>query len=243
VVLGVNAFVGGLQRLPCSSLEYIYLSAFTVLLLYSLLVLWLALWRTRQFRYCVAMSLVGLVLSVHFVRLYFTHQKQGEVIFYSIGRRRAVAFVKGRHSTLWTDRGLEATNRAYASHIQPGLGAMGVTVANHYAFEDAVQHLGFPMRYWRGLRIAVWQDKLFLFIDQGSLPLPHLTDKVYADFLVVEDNAVTSLQPLLDRFDCATLVIGASNSKQVAQQLQDAAVQYGLHSHSLRRQRALVVSW
>ncbi len=67
--------------------------------------------------------------------------------------------------------------------------------------------------------------------------------KVHTDFLVVEENALTTLQPLLDRFDFGTLVIGASNRRSLAQKLQEEALKYRLHSHSLLQQGALTVSW
>jgi hypothetical protein len=91
--------------------------------------------------------------------------------------------------------------------------------------------------------VAVWQGKKFIFIDKNSEDLPHLAEKVPTDFLVVEENAVITLQPLLDRLDVGTLVIGASNQRSLAQKLQKEAMQHGLHNHSLLQQGAFTVSW
>ena len=243
IVLGVNAFVAGIQKIPYSLLDDIYLSALTVLLLYGLLVLWLVLWRTRQFRYGVATSLVALLLSAQAVHRCLIQQAQRKVVFYSINRHQAVAFIQGRHSTLWTDDNLDPTTQEYAYQIQPSQVAWGITASAHYTLQEAGQWLHFPLHTWQGLRIACWQGKQFIFVDKGSLPLPHWDSKVHTDFLVVEENAVSSLQPLLDRFVFGTLVVGASNTKSTAKQLQEAAAQHGLTSHSLHRQGALVVAW
>ena len=66
---------------------------------------------------------------------------------------------------------------------------------------------------------------------------------MYVDFLVVEDNALTSLAPLLSQFEIGTLVIGSSNKKQQALQLKAEADQLNISCHSLHEQGALQVYW
>ena len=120
---------------------------------------------------------------------------------------------------------------------------MGITSSDTYILGEPTQQKEFPMQLWHGLRAVVWQGKKFILIDRENKNLPRLTEKAYADFLVVEENAATTLQPLLDRFDVGILVIGASNQRFLAQQLQEEAARHHIKSHSLLQHGALTVSW
>jgi competence protein ComEC len=243
IVLGVNAFVGSIQRLPYSFVEPIYLSASVVLLLYGLLVLCLIFLHTKRIKYLIAMSLLAILLSLHTIQKYLSQQTQCKVIFYSIDHHQVIAFVKGCHSTLCVDSSFKVNSPKYTYHVQPSQTALGITTSDTYMLEEAVQHQALPIQVWHGLKLATWQGKKFIFIDKNSKKLPRLAEKVYADFLVVEGNALTTLQPLLDLFDFGILVIGASNQRSLAQKLQEEALKHRLHSHSLLQQGALTVSW
>ena len=243
IVLGVNAFVVGIQRFPYSFVGSIYLRASEVLLLYGLLILCLIFLYTKKIRHLIAMSLLAMLLSLHTMRVYLGRHTQCKVIFYSIDRHQVIAFVKGCHSTLCVDRSFKVDSPKYAYHVQPSQMALGITSSDTCILEEAVQCQSFPVQIWHGFKLAIWQGKKFIFVDKQSKKLPYLAEKVYTDFLVVEENALTALQPLLDRFDFGTLVIGASNRRSLAQKLQEEALKYRLHSHSLLQQGALTVSW
>lgn len=243
VVLGVNAFIDRIQRLPYSLVEPIYWSIFVVLLLYGLLILCLTFLHTKRMKYLIAISALAMLLSLHAMQVYFVRQTQCKVIFYSIDRHQVTTFIKGRHSTLCVDSRFKADMQQCAYHVQPSQAALGITSSDTYMLEEEVRPQEFPMQVWHGLRVAVWQGKKFIFFGKSGRNLPHFAEKIRTDFLVVEENAVTTLQPLLDRVDFGTLVIGASNRKFLAQQLQEEAVQHGLRSHSLLQHGALTVSW
>ena len=243
LVLSVNALVRSIQALPHSVIDNVALSTFTVLLLYSLLLLWLLFWRTRRLRYGVAASVLILLLSLRAIQTCLVQQSQRQVIFYSVGRHQVVAFMQGCQSTLCTDARFKDFPHKHCFHVQPSHIALGITSLVRYTFEEAAQQPGFPLQTWQGLKVAVWDGKQFIFVSSNSLSCLRFASRVPTDFLILENNAVTALQPLLDRFDFATLVIGASNDRALAQRLQAAATQRGLHSHSLREQGALSVSW
>lgn len=244
VVEGVNVFVEGMQSLPYSIIDDIQLSITVVLLLYSFFLLWLLFWHTRRLCYGLAASVVVILLSLHTAHTYLVQQAQHQVVFYSIGRHQAVAFIKGHQSTLCVDeRFKDLPNNRYSYHIQPHQTALGITSSVRYTFDEAVLDPSMPFQTWQGLQIAVWQGKRFVFVNKDSLPLPYLSSKLCADFLVIEDNMASILAPLLDRFAFTTLVIGTSNTRQVVTRLQEEARQHGLSSHSLLKQGALVVSW
>ena len=243
VVLGVNVWIECTQKLPYSLVESIYLSAFGTLLLYILLVLLLTFLYTKNVKYLIATTILVMFLSLRVVHVSLSQQTQRKVIFYSIGHHQVISFIKGRHSTLWVDRRFQVDSPKYAYHVRPSQMALDITATDTYMLEEVIQQQTFPMQLWHGMKVAVWQGKKFILLDKASKHLPKLAEKVYIDFLVIEENVVTTLRPLLEQFEIGTLVIGASNRRFLAQKLQQEAKECSLYSHSLSQQGALTVAW
>ena len=243
VVLGVNVWIECAQKLPYSLVESIYLSASGVLLLYGLLILLLVFLHNKRMKYLIAMSMLAMFLSLRAVQVSLSQQTQRKVIFYSIGHHQVISFVKGRHSTLCVDRRFQIDSPKYAYHVRPSQMALDITATDTYMLEEVIQQKTFPMQLWHGMKVAVWQGKKFILLDKASKHLPKLAEKVYIDFLVIEENVVTTLRPLLEQFEIGTLVIGASNRRSLVQKLQKEAKECSLYSHSLSQQGALTVVW
>lgn len=243
VVEGVNTFVTVIQALPGSTISNIHLSATAVFLLYGFLLFWLLFWHTRKLRYGVAAGMLIALLSLNTVHSYLIQQTQKKVIFYSIGHHQVVGFFKGRQGIFCTDDRFEKFPKKYDYHVQPSQIALGITSSFRYTFDEATKLPHLPLQTWCGLQIVVWQGKKFLFVNKGSRPMPCLTSKLHIDFLVAENNALTKLLPSLQVLTFDTLVIGASNTTRVVEQLQEEARIHDIVSHSLRQQGALSISW
>lgn len=243
VVEGVNTFLVAIQALPYSIINNIYLSVTALLLLYGFFFFWLLLWHTRRLRYGVAASVVVILLSLHTIHTYIVQEARCQVVFYSIGRHQVIAFVKGHQSILLIDDRFKDFPNKHTYHVQPSQTALGITSSVHYTFDEAMRGAVFPMKVCPGIQVAVWGGKRFVFVKKVSQLPRYLATKVHTEFLIVEDNTVATLWPLLSRFTFDTLVIGASNTTHIAAQLQAEASQHGLCSHSLHQQGALVVSW
>lgn len=243
VVNGVNTFLSSVQTLPYSVTDQLFLSPLTALLLYVFLILWLLFWHTRCLRYGITACLLMGVISLRTIQAYLIQQAQCKVIFYSIDHHRVVAFIQGLQSTLCVDECFKNSPQKYFRHVQPSHTALGVTSLASYTLEEAAQKEQLPLQTWKGFKLAVWGGKQFIFLDKGSQPLPHFTSKVRTNFLIIETNAVSTLSQLLDRFDFDVLVIGTSNTRHLAQRLQEEATQHGLCCHSLLQQGALTISF
>ncbi|MHA7877886.1 MAG: ComEC/Rec2 family competence protein [Bacteroidota bacterium] len=243
VVLSINVWLEFTQKLPYSLVAPISVSIAEVCLLYGLLVLLLIFLYTKHMRYLIAMSILAMLMALHISQVSLSQQAQCKVIFYSIGRHRVISFVKGKHSTLCTDKHFKIDSPEYTYHVQPSYTALGITSSTTHVLAEAMQQQEFPMQLWHGMKVVVWKGKTFIFLDQESKALPQLAKKLSIDFLVVEENSFTTLQPLLACFDFGTLVIGASNNATLSKKLQEEAVKHGVYSHALRPQGALIVSW
>lgn len=239
----VNQFVGWVSSLPASVIKDIYLDTPSLLLWYSLLITLLIFLQRKKFLYLVIASGAALFLGVRTAQTFLQQQMQQGVIFYSIHNHQAVNFIKGPTSTLCTDERFLAHEKKYTYHIKPSQLAMGIRSSNRYSFEEAVSSPDFPLQVWAGFSVGVWGQKKFIFIDKPPVHGPCLTQKMHVNFLVVEANALTRLEPLLSQFEIGTLIIGASNKKQLALQLRAEADKLNLPCHSLHQQGAFQAYW
>ncbi|MEL6539360.1 MAG: ComEC/Rec2 family competence protein [Bacteroidota bacterium] len=242
VVGGTHSFVERVQRLPYSVVGNVYLDSIIVFLLYASLLAWLLLMRTRRFKYLLAVSLCFFLLVGTALRDHLAQMRQRRMVFYSIPRHRAVAFIRGRHSVVYTGMNALAPHK-YTQHIQPSHSAWGIKDIACFTTKEAAQQPAVALKIYQGVKVMVWEGKTFIFIDNKNHPLPHLSYKLPVDFVVVERDAIAGLQALLSRFSFGTLVIGASNTQSLASRLQAEAEQRGLRSHSLLQHGALVVTW
>lgn len=233
IILLVNQFIYEINKLPFSLIDHIFLETTTLLLLYGLLVALLLFLQVRKFHYVVIASTLALIFFVQSMKRTVQQQSQKKVIFYSINRHQAIAFVDGRYSILWTDKRLQEDKYTY--HIAPHQLAIGITSTAHYSRGERAKKQLLPLKTWKGGKVIVWQQKIFIFIDKPSVALPNVTRKIKTDFLVIEENSVHTLQPLLERFDVGRLIIGTSNKKQLALQLKIQAEALNLPSHLLQQ--------
>ena len=242
VVGTMDQFIFTVWRLPLSVIYPIYWDMPAVLLVYGLLILLLSFFHSKRLPYLVLGNALSIVFSVRAIQAQFLQESQKKIIFYSINHHSVVALVRGHQSILCVDARFKTKNKKYAYHVQPSQVAMGIRTPIHYTLEEATQQ-HFPWKAEKGLEIAVWQGKKIIFLNKQFRPLSRLIKKIPIDFLVIEENAVATLQPLLAWFDFDTLVIGASNTRALTQQLQEEAEQRCLKSHSLLQQGALTISW
>lgn len=239
----VNQFVGWISNLPGSLLADIYLATPSLLLWYTLLIVLLIFLQIKKFPYLLIAGGVALSLCVRATQALLQQQTQQGVVFYSINGHQVVSFIKGPTSMLCTDDRFPTQEKKYAYHVKPSQLAMGIRNSTRYNFKEAAGALAFPLQLWAGFKVGVWGQKKFIFMDKAPSHWPCFAQKVHTDFLVIEANALTSLKPLLNQFEVGTLIIGASNQKQLALQLKAAADQLNLNCHSLHQQGAFLTFW
>ena len=168
---------------------------------------------------------------------------QQGIVFYSVYPQKAVAFMQGTHSWLLVDEALQGDMRRFNHQIKPSLLAMGIDHYNSHTLEEVIHLPHLPWQAYQGIKIGYWGGKRLVMVDQPGIRWPLWDIKIFTDYLIIEDNGINSLEPLLTQFECGTLVIGSSNRKRLAAQLQVEAKQLQLNSHHLCEQGALQVDW
>ena len=232
VISGVNTLIYGLEHLPLSYVDRLYVDVPQVLLLYGVLFATALLFHYRRFSYLLAACGCLITFALLRVSHHRSQQQRQTITFYQVNKQAHVDFSSGHtnyHRGGW--------NEAAAYQIEPNHGQAGFATT----FLDTATAARHPIPLIRrgNVALAVWQGKRLAFIDG---PLPSRNDSVppvAADYLIVSNNAVRRLAVLDTYFSYDLLIIDSSNSWRRAQQLAEEAQMRTVSYHSVPAQGAL----
>jgi competence protein ComEC len=238
-----NRFVFWISSLPNSVWQGLYLEKLSLFLVYAFLISVISFLHKKKFQDLVIASILALFLSVVAIKPIIHQRFQKGLTIYAIKHHTALALIRGMHSWLVLDQLWPNYLKQYAYHIQPNQLARGISHVVAYTYQNAAEQADFPWTLWQGLQIGVWQQKRIIIIDQASLPYLASIPPIKTHFLLLEQDAIKNLQPLLAKFQFDSLIIGSSNSLKRAAQLQQEAVMYGLKPHHVQQQGAFMSFW
>lgn len=234
VISGVNTLIYGLEYLPLSYVDRLYVDATQVLVLYGALFATALLFHYRRFYYL----LLACGCLIAFVGLRVSHQwsqqQRQTITFYQVNKQSHVDFTSGQTNYHWGAWNEAATYQVEANHIQAGF-------ATTFLDTTASAQHPLPLAKRDNVTIAVWQGKRLAFVDGPLPPGRDPTSTVPVDYLIVSNNAVRHLQALNRHFSYELLIIDSSNSRWRALQLADEASARSIPYHSVPAQGALQV--
>ena len=242
IIIGMNKWVMLIHQLPFSTI-HMYIAVWQVMICYGILVSALLFLHTRTFKSFILLSILTLTLAIGSIHIAVQRNRQRSIIFYSVSPHTAIAFIDGMYGLLLADKALCEDPKTMNYQLHPSLLARGIDDYQAYSFDEVMGKQHMPWQAYEGMKVGIWQGKKIILIDQALPSYPAGGKKMVVDFLVLEKNCVKSLSQLVDRFEIQTLVIGASNSKQRAQQLANEAKHHQMHYHNLRTQGALEITW
>lgn len=227
---GINQWVVWIEKLPGSPVQYISISTEQLFLLFTVLILLMLFFQYRRFAYVLASVLVWLGFSALLWYQYQNQAKQNRAIFYSIHDHQAVDFYLGRQAHFMSDAEITANLIDY--HIAPARVQWGV----------AAEVATLEGKREENLKLLAWQGNTFAWLDapfDRNMSKPKIT----TDFLIVENNSITSLEDLSDRMSFNTLIIGSTNQSWLAQKLGEEAEDLAINYHSLPLQGAFEIKF
>ena len=232
VISGVNTLIYGLEHLPLSYVDRLYVDIPQVLLLYGALFATALLFHYRRFYHLLAacgclIAFAGLRATHH-----WTQQQRQTITFYQVNKQSHVDFSSGHTNYHWGDWNQKAAYQIEPNHVQAGL----VT-----AFLDTATTTRPPLPLARrgSVTLAVWQGKRLAFVGGPLPPGGGSASTVAVDYLIISNNAVRQLKILDPYFTYGVLIIDSSNSRWRAQQLAREAHARSASYHSVPTQGAL----
>lgn len=188
----VNQFVSWINSLPYSVIQNIHMPTPQLFLWYGLgIALLLFLYRKKFLILILASGCAFLIGIISIIKVY-NHRSSRGVIFYSVPSHQVVGFFNGGYNVLLVDENFNKENKKFTYHIKPSQLVMGIHTNNQGMFTPITA--GIPLQMWQRVKIGVWGQKTFVFIDDSTIRWPITAKKLDIDFLIIEQNSIQSLK-------------------------------------------------
>lgn len=227
----LNVGVFAIEDLPYSLINGVYLSTFQCWLMMGIIISFILLFEFRKFRYVIA----GLLLTILYTGLQWQHYDQEvdqrKLIVYRVNGHGAIEWMDHGKSYFYSDSSLLNDQERIRFHIRPNRIASGVgnTITNDSIF----------FKSFNGFRYFNFQDNKVLWVTQRNCELPN---KVITDYLIIGNNAVSSLDKILEKVKFQQLILDSSNSLAYSTKILKEAKSKNISIHTVLTQGAFSVT-
>ena len=227
----VNIGVFAVEDLPYSLINGVYLTTFQCWLLMGVISSFILLFEFRKFYYLITAFLLVLIYSGVQWQHYNQDVLKKQLTIYKVNGHGVMEWIDDGRSYFYSDSSLVNDSERIRFHIRPNRVASGVgsVTVNDSLF----------MKSSTGFRYFNFQNKKVLWVDQKNCNLP---DKVITDYLIIGNNAVSSLDKIQDRVDFQRLILDSSNSRTYSIKMLNEARSKNISVHSVVTQGAFSVT-
>ncbi|MCY1523125.1 hypothetical protein D9M68_580120 [compost metagenome] len=234
IIIFMNNGLKWIASLPSSSISAIWISKIELILLSISLLL--CLYALANFnKRALILSLLSFLIfqsvnSIQQLRVF----AQREIIFFTLNRNYAAAFVYGSSAVLLSD--LEPQDKSFQLFIQPTLAQK--SIKNIHAINWNTDTLIRPFSK-REQQIYFYQYKILLVdhrLDPAKISKPTVFNTVW-----LHNNPKVNIAALPQVLSFKTLIIDASNKEFNIGKYQGAANKIKLQNHVLKKNKAYLV--
>jgi hypothetical protein len=219
----INKFVFMIEALPLSSFVGIWISPSQAFLLYAIVIgICLAYGLGERFwlRTTFIASLLFLVVSFLIVK---NSRQQNELTFYRIP---GFSHLEVQQAGFFTSRSANVPSDKIDYHVRPSRIRNLVKQAAKPTFMEEDPFL-------------IWEGKSFLFLENEE---HKYGDSLQVNYLVLGNDAVDKLAPLVQSINFDYLIIDSSNSWYKANGMMREAEELGIQFHSILHQGAFTIT-
>jgi competence protein ComEC len=227
----VNLGVFAVEDWPFSLINGVFLTTFQCWLLIGIIISLILLIETKRFSYLLVAFLMVLIFSGMQWQHYFNEVNRKQLTIYRINGHSTMEWIMKGQSYFYSDSALINDIERIRFHIRPNRVASGVGVVS---INDSLF-----VRSANGFRYFNFQHLRMLWIDQKNTILP---DKVIADYLIIGNNAVSSLDKIQDKVEFKRLILDSSNSRAYSIKILSEARSRSIPVHSVITQGAFSVT-
>ncbi len=217
----LNYIVFAIESFPFNLIDNVYISGLQCCLIFSLILVFIALAENRKFKYIVMASVI-IFLYVSVQWLHFSRDVNiQKFTVYKIPGHTAIDFIDHGQTFFQTDSVLRSDLQKIRFHIRPNRLISGVKKVN----------LSQPhSRSFRGCNLIVWQGKTILQITDSDYEVPgHLN----LDWVIIGNNAVWQMDKIVRNITFKTLILDSSNSYSFATHFLEEAKLFKFDVHSV----------
>jgi competence protein ComEC len=229
----LNGIVFFVEGLPFSLINGVNITAVQCGLLMGMVIFAVRLFDTRKFHYAVgAFGLLMAFTGIQWWNL-LAWKDHDQLIVYRVPGHGALEWIKGNQSYFYSDSVLTADEDQLRFHIRPNRLLSGV--------RDSYSNISslYFQKSFSGFRFFILKKATVLWIDHRLHDLPQ---NGVADYLIIGNDAVRSLEQLQRKVRFDKVILDSSNSRGYAARIAAEAKATNIPVHSVGSQGAFVVN-
>jgi competence protein ComEC len=229
-----NDILYKIEQLPFSALEGIWVSSFEYILISSLVILFVfwQLFRNKLFIWLILFS--GFILSASLSLKSIENLNRHELIFYSLRKNTAIAYLHHGQGVVITD--VKLSDKLFNYSIKPSLASRGI---NHTLLIKPEENFS-GASYWSdsdfmqfgNFRILKWKNEFYKLIPNK---------KIEVDVLILSEGTAQELRYIDERVDFNTLILDSSNPEYKIKAWLREAKLLNIRCISLKKSPAFIV--
>lgn len=234
----VNSIIFGIQQLPGNLIEGIWLSSFSLLLLFLMLIGIAGLINSGNDKvlWIRFLSAMLLLFSLNVAFQNYQDYRTKEVVVYHTNKQSIADFANNGRVISITNRELAPKTLYYA--VNQHRCARGLKELASIHFEDTAK-VKFD-HFFRNHHFVSFQNKTFAFVDKGGLKTQH---PLKVNFVVLRNNPKTSIRKLQETIQFDTLIVDGSNHNWNARRWEKECAELNIPVHNGKKKGAFVFRW
>jgi competence protein ComEC len=222
IIYFTNKFLVLIEQIPHANITQVWLYTSEIILMYLIIILLLI----KFTRLGVKLKIVGLlVLFLVGIHSYHTlsHIKQEKIVFFTLRKNTAVAMLKGRTATLFTD--LKTDEYTYKFSVKPYLDSCRITKLVIIDTENQMHNSIIKIRN-KSLKIMRHLDD----------------DQTQHDWLLLSGDKIFDVQELAERYQTKSFIIDGKNKDYKIENMVQQAQNLDISTRVLKRKPAIEIN-
>ncbi len=236
LIIFMNDGLKWIASLPYAGITEIWLDRWQLLLLCLLMMMLSIGFADKKKKYIFIGLLCCLVLEFTVIFRMINTVRQEEIVFFSLRKNYAAAFINGEESILITDLTLQ--DRNFEFFVKPALDQKRVTNVRFIKWDEDFSS---PIFVKKDRQIC-YKDKTFLMMDE-TFNNKKLMQNPSFDFLWIHNSPKQKVEYLKKEFSFTTIILDATNKDYIISKFEEQATRYKLPIYTLKKQKAVTLKF
>jgi competence protein ComEC len=220
IVQLMNGFVFGLETLPFSKIDNVYITPWQFAALTAMLFFLVRLLETRKISWLITACVAAVAFAVLQGMYVQERVDQQRITVYKVSGYTAVDLVSEGTVFSWGDSALIQDQPKIRFHMAPNRILYG---AQQLSPKPRTKE-------WKGCALMVWHGKSILRVADKELSLP---SGLQVDYLILSHNAVRDLSTVLSKVSAKQIIIDSSNKFSLSTRIFQQAKERGQPVYSV----------
>ncbi len=231
----VNFLIFGIQNLPLSLIEDVWIASIVVAGLYAVLLTFAWFLKIKKARWLIAtLSLLLLVIGGRAYQL-IQQQSQHEITIYHSYKNSIADFISDKKTTTVTGIGVQARQVNFAASNHQSASVIHTNDKAYFRGNHETNNLFLQQNFIQ------FQDKKMVIIDDEKLLNHSLSIKT--DYALVQNNPYIQISKIKDTFQPKIIIFDASNSRKAINVWKRQCEEIDLAYHDVNEKGAWTVEF